>query len=104
VQAPRAHMTRILLHAAALMEQANIEVAEMQRTMRTANRRENTDAELSPTVAKLLHKAASHLRSASQVYIPLLHSKGPLYWEHNVVCLRLLCQLSSLTASVIWRG
>jgi hypothetical protein len=74
------HTTGILLHVAALMAKANTEVTEMQRTLRTANRRERTDGELNPGVVKLLLQAASHLRSASQVCLPLLQSKLLRIW------------------------
>lgn len=67
--------------AARLMAKAHSELAELQRTLRTANRRENTDAELSPAVTRLLHKAASHLRSASQVCLSPLQTSLQTKWN-----------------------
>lgn len=54
------------------MAKAHTELGEMQKTLRTANRRESTDEELSPAVTRLFHKAAAHLRSACQVCLPPL--------------------------------
>lgn len=51
------------------MLNAHSELTELQRTLRTATRRESTEAELTPAVTRLLHKAAGHLQNASQVRI-----------------------------------
>lgn len=83
IESTGTHISEI--HAAGLMGNAHLELGEMQRTLRTANRRESTDAELSPAVTRLLHKAAAHLRNASQVRVsllqPLLLHPSSCVWE-----------------------